>query len=71
MIAAKAFSGSGNVDLLNTAGLQTGNEKPIVLCVIKIGWTRKLEMPGMPFNQAFPLPAELSLRASAHGLQAG
>ena len=37
--------------------------------VIQIGWTRKLEMPGMPFNQAFSLPAELSLRASAHGLQ--
>ena len=37
--------------------------------VIQIGWTRKIEMPGMPFNQAFSVPAELSLRATAGGLQ--
>jgi fructan beta-fructosidase len=37
--------------------------------VIQIGWTRKIDMPGMPFNQAFSVPAELSLRTTASGLQ--
>jgi hypothetical protein len=36
--------------------------------VIQIGWTRKIEMPGMPFNQAFSVPAELSLRTTESGL---
>jgi sucrose-6-phosphate hydrolase SacC (GH32 family) len=37
--------------------------------VIQVGWTREIDMPGMPFNQAFSLPAELFLRSTASGLQ--
>lgn len=36
--------------------------------VIQVGWTRKIDMPGMPFNQAFSVPAELSLRTTESGL---
>jgi fructan beta-fructosidase len=36
--------------------------------VIQIGWAR-MEFPNMPFNQAFSLPIELTLRATANGVR--
>ncbi|MCA9055642.1 MAG: hypothetical protein KDA75_17495, partial [Planctomycetaceae bacterium] len=36
--------------------------------VIQIGWAR-INMPDMPFNQAFSLPVELTLRTTPHGLR--
>lgn len=35
---------------------------------IQIGWAR-IEMPGMPFNQTFTFPHELSLRTTAEGIR--
>jgi len=35
---------------------------------IQIGWAR-IGMPGMPFNQAFSLPTELTLRKTADGVR--
>jgi len=35
--------------------------------VVQIGWTREINMPGMPFNQAFSLPTELTLRKTDDG----
>jgi len=37
--------------------------------VIQIGWTREINMPGMPFNQAFSLPTELTLRTTDDGIR--
>jgi fructan beta-fructosidase len=36
--------------------------------VIQIGWAR-IKMPGMPFNQAFSLPTELTLHSPPDGLR--
>jgi fructan beta-fructosidase len=36
--------------------------------VIQVGWAR-LNMPGMPFNQAFTLPANLTLKKTAGGIR--
>ena len=36
--------------------------------VIQIGWAR-INMPGMPFNQAFSLPTELSLKSTSDGVR--
>jgi fructan beta-fructosidase len=36
--------------------------------VIQVGWA-PIEMPGMPFNQAFSLPVELSLKMAPDGLR--
>jgi len=35
---------------------------------VQIGWAR-IDMPGMPFNQAFSLPTELTLRTTAEGIR--
>ena len=37
--------------------------------VVQIGWAKGVEMPGMPFNQAFSLPAELTLRTTKDGIR--
>jgi len=37
--------------------------------VIQIGWTREFPIPGMPFNQAFSLPTELTLRRTEAGIR--
>ena len=36
--------------------------------VVQIGWAR-IDMPGMPFNQTFSLPTELTLRTTADGIR--
>ncbi|MEZ6097570.1 MAG: glycoside hydrolase family 32 protein [Pirellulaceae bacterium] len=36
---------------------------------IQIGWMRGVEMPDMPFNQAFSIPHELTLRDTPDGLR--
>ena len=36
--------------------------------VIQIGWAR-INMPGMPFNQAFSLPTELTLKTTPEGIR--
>lgn len=36
--------------------------------VIQIGWAR-VDTPGMPFNQAFSLPIELTLKATTNGVR--
>lgn len=36
--------------------------------VIQVGWAR-IDMPGMPFNQAFSLPAELTLKTTPAGIR--
>ncbi|MEI7899293.1 MAG: glycoside hydrolase family 32 protein, partial [bacterium] len=36
--------------------------------VVQIGWAR-IDMPGMPFNQTFSLPAELTLRTTDDGVR--
>ncbi len=36
--------------------------------VIQIGWAR-INMPGMPFNQAFSLPTELTLKTTSDGVR--
>jgi fructan beta-fructosidase len=36
---------------------------------IQIGWTRGIAMPGMPFNQTFSFPHELSLRTTEDGIR--
>jgi fructan beta-fructosidase len=36
--------------------------------VVQVGWAR-IDMPGMPFNQTFSVPAELTLRATADGIR--
>jgi fructan beta-fructosidase len=38
--------------------------------VIQVGWAR-INMPGMPFNQAFSLPTELTLRTTPAGIRLG
>ncbi|MCX6874012.1 MAG: hypothetical protein NTW21_09420 [Verrucomicrobia bacterium] len=37
--------------------------------VVQVGWAKGIEMPGMPFHQAFSLPTELTLRATPDGLR--
>ncbi|MCH8044284.1 MAG: DUF4980 domain-containing protein [Planctomycetes bacterium] len=36
--------------------------------VIQVGWAR-INMPGMPFNQAFSLPTELTLKTTPQGIR--
>jgi fructan beta-fructosidase len=36
--------------------------------VVQIGWAR-IDMPGMPFNQTFSLPTNLTLRTTAEGIR--
>ncbi len=36
--------------------------------VIQVGWAR-IDMPGMPFNQAFSLPTELTLKTTPAGIR--
>jgi fructan beta-fructosidase len=36
---------------------------------IQIGWTRGLDLPGMPFNQTVTFPTELTLRSTADGVR--
>lgn len=37
--------------------------------VIQMGWARGVEMPGMPFNQTFTVPANLTLRSTDDGVR--
>jgi fructan beta-fructosidase len=37
--------------------------------VIQVGWARNLNIPGMPFNQLFTLPTNLTLRNTAGGVR--
>ena len=37
--------------------------------VVQIGWAKRIEMPGMPFNQAFSLPTRLTLRTTEDGIR--
>jgi fructan beta-fructosidase len=36
--------------------------------VVQMGWAR-IDMPGMPFNQTFSVPTELTLRTTAEGIR--
>lgn len=46
---------------------QCFNNTPDGRC-IQVGWAR-IELPGMPFHQAFGLPVELTLRRTEHGVR--
>ncbi|MGM0486375.1 MAG: GH32 C-terminal domain-containing protein [Planctomycetota bacterium] len=37
--------------------------------VVQMGWTRGIEMPGMPFNQTFTVPANLTLHTTEDGIR--
>ncbi|MFW6169908.1 MAG: 2,6-beta-D-fructofuranosidase [Planctomycetota bacterium] len=37
--------------------------------VVQIGWTRGIDMPGMPFNQTFTVPTNLTLHGTQDGIR--
>ncbi len=37
--------------------------------VVQVGWARGLDLPGMPFNQSFSVPTNLTLRTTPDGIR--